>query len=312
MRLKRSLGFALAGGLSGGLVGGGSGGLVGLLVGGGPGGPAGRLASAGLGALLGAWGGLGIGLLDALVAILIDKTVPVLRASLAVRRAGIKRVVVIGLVGGLLAGLYSGLVSGLVMSRQDLYARAMSGAPEVVRLLLAMPYLRNIALGLLPVGLLFRVLRDGLITGEMVTRTKANQGMRRSAQNALLGALAGGLAGGLIGGAIGWFLEWMAVREQAGASSVDLYMGLLLGSVLALAGVLIAGPHSGSLAYFQHLALRFVLWRNDLAPWRYVAFLDYATERIFLRKVGGGYIYIHRLLRDYFAELWEKEVGGAE
>ncbi|HYU75307.1 MAG TPA: hypothetical protein VEL31_21780 [Ktedonobacteraceae bacterium] len=28
-----------------------------------------------------------------------------------------------------------------------------------------------------------------------------------------------------------------------------------------------------------------------------------ATERILLRKVGGGYIFIHRLLLDYFASL---------
>jgi hypothetical protein len=26
---------------------------------------------------------------------------------------------------------------------------------------------------------------------------------------------------------------------------------------------------------------------------------------------GGGYIFIHRLLQDYFAELWEREYGGA-
>jgi hypothetical protein len=38
----------------------------------------------------------------------------------------------------------------------------------------------------------------------------------------------------------------------------------------------------------------------------------YATERIFLRKVGGGYIFIHRPLQDYFAELWEREYGGAD
>jgi hypothetical protein len=30
-------------------------------------------------------------------------------------------------------------------------------------------------------------------------------------------------------------------------------------------------------------------------------FLDYAAERVFLRKVGGGYIFVHRLLLDYFA-----------
>jgi hypothetical protein len=43
-----------------------------------------------------------------------------------------------------------------------------------------------------------------------------------------------------------------------------------------------------------------------------VRHLGHATERIFLRKVGGGYILIHRLLQDYFAELWEREVGRAE
>jgi hypothetical protein len=34
-----------------------------------------------------------------------------------------------------------------------------------------------------------------------------------------------------------------------------------------------------------------------------VSFLDYAAERMFLRKVGGGYIFVHRLLQDYFAAL---------
>jgi hypothetical protein len=32
-------------------------------------------------------------------------------------------------------------------------------------------------------------------------------------------------------------------------------------------------------------------------------FLDYAAERILLRKVGGGYIFVHRLLLEYFALL---------
>jgi hypothetical protein len=34
-----------------------------------------------------------------------------------------------------------------------------------------------------------------------------------------------------------------------------------------------------------------------------VGFLDYAAKRIFLHKVGGGYIFVHRLLQDYFAGL---------
>jgi hypothetical protein len=38
-------------------------------------------------------------------------------------------------------------------------------------------------------------------------------------------------------------------------------------------------------------------------PWNYPRFLDYAAERILLRKVGGGYIFVHRLLLEYFAAL---------
>ncbi len=42
-------------------------------------------------------------------------------------------------------------------------------------------------------------------------------------------------------------------------------------------------------------------------PWNYARFLDYAAERILLRKVGGGYIFIHRLLMEYFASLEPKK-----
>lgn len=59
----------------------------------------------------------------------------------------------------------------------------------------------------------------------------------------------------------------------------------------------------GGLASFRHYVVRFLLWRTGAVPWRYVPFLDYATERILLRKVGGGYIFMHRLLLDYFASL---------
>jgi len=40
-------------------------------------------------------------------------------------------------------------------------------------------------------------------------------------------------------------------------------------------------------------------------PWNYPRFLDYAAKRILLRKVGGGYMFVHRLLLEYFASLEE-------
>lgn len=51
----------------------------------------------------------------------------------------------------------------------------------------------------------------------------------------------------------------------------------------------------------RHLVLRKLLWRRGSIPRNYAHFLDYAVERIFLRKIGSGYIFVHRLLLEYFA-----------
>jgi hypothetical protein len=59
----------------------------------------------------------------------------------------------------------------------------------------------------------------------------------------------------------------------------------------------------GGRACLQHLVLRLILWRNSSIPQNYVRFLDYCAKRIFLRKVGGGYIFVHRMLMEYFASL---------
>jgi hypothetical protein len=63
------------------------------------------------------------------------------------------------------------------------------------------------------------------------------------------------------------------------------------------------GLTQAGVACLQHINLRIVAYITRCSPWNYAAFLDYATERIFLQKVGGGYIFIHRLLRDHFANL---------
>jgi len=59
----------------------------------------------------------------------------------------------------------------------------------------------------------------------------------------------------------------------------------------------------GGLAWCQHWALRFMLWRRGSLPWRLVPWLNEMVARRLLRRVGGGYIFIHRSLLEYFAEL---------
>ncbi len=79
-----------------------------------------------------------------------------------------------------------------------------------------------------------------------------------------------------------------------------LYIALTALSSAVLFGLII-GLAKGGFACIQHVILRLLLLRAGALPWNYPRFLDYAAERILLRKVGGGYIFIHRLLLDYFA-----------
>lgn len=46
---------------------------------------------------------------------------------------------------------------------------------------------------------------------------------------------------------------------------------------------------------------------NNNIPWKLVTFLDYCVDLIFLRRVGGGYIFVHRLLMEHFAAMYTEE-----
>ncbi len=75
-----------------------------------------------------------------------------------------------------------------------------------------------------------------------------------------------------------------------------LYVGLYFAPTIGLLG--------GGIAVIQHFSLRLYLWYNKLIPWNYAKFLDDATHRLFLQRVGGGYRFIHHLLRRHFAETY--------
>ncbi len=56
-------------------------------------------------------------------------------------------------------------------------------------------------------------------------------------------------------------------------------------------------------ACIKHVVLRIIFYFNGYIPWNYAFFLNYASDRIFLRKVGGSYIFIHRTLQEHFARM---------
>jgi hypothetical protein len=40
-----------------------------------------------------------------------------------------------------------------------------------------------------------------------------------------------------------------------------------------------------------------------VAPWRYARFLNYATERSLLQRIGGRDRFVHPLLQDHFSSM---------
>jgi hypothetical protein len=81
---------------------------------------------------------------------------------------------------------------------------------------------------------------------------------------------------------------------------------LVLGWFWIIAALIIALAYGG-VDIINHYLLRIIVHRNGYAPMKLGRFLDYCTRLIFLRKVGGGYIFIHRLLLEHFAARWEAE-----
>jgi H+/Cl- antiporter ClcA len=106
-----------------------------------------------------------------------------------------------------------------------------------------------------------------------------------------------------------FFVSWLIFALIFGltpASSVFFlpHHGLMTG----LSFSLIAGLSRGGSAVTKHYALRLALVLNGYTPLRLIKFLDHCARLIFLKKVGGGYIFIHRMLLDYFAEMTPQEL----
>lgn len=126
----------------------------------------------------------------------------------------------------------------------------------------------------------------GLDKGKEIEKTNIpNQGIWRSLQNTLL---------------FFTILTPIGVLLSFGRYSDNIYeiigISLTVGILAALGG----GQRSG-IVLIQHFVLRLFLWMNRDIPWNYARFLDYASERILLQKVGGGYIFVHRLLLEHLA-----------
>jgi DNA polymerase III delta prime subunit len=180
-----------------------------------------------------------------------------------------------GLVGGLLFGLFASLFTGL-----------------------------------------FAALQASIRSNELPQRARPNQGIYYARKNAvgtfliiamvciLMGLVLGITVGALIAMLIGGFTRWLLN---------GLVGGLLLGIPLGLFSGLLGGTLKyGGESIVQHYTLRYLLSRAKILPFPFrdshlVAYLDAMKERIFLRRVGGGWIFIHRSFMEHFAQLADED-----
>jgi eukaryotic-like serine/threonine-protein kinase len=186
---------------------------------------------------------------------------------------------IIGLVLGMLSGLSHGQVYGPIVGAAYGFNNGL---------------LVFLVLGLffgLSSGLSNKILEESSIV-------KPNQGIWRSAVSGLFTGLLVGLLAGLFYILIGFLI----LGPELGLYFMLNY-GLGYGGGYALVFILVFGLWNGGKAFIQHFILRWFLWHAKSIPWNYPRSLDYAADCILLRKVGGGYIFIHRLLLEYFASL---------
>jgi hypothetical protein len=128
----------------------------------------------------------------------------------------------------------------------------------------------------------------GLTGREAELRTAPNEGIRRSALNALWGVPAG-------------LAVWLGLALLAAAWRGSMHDGLSWALPAGLIVTMAWALRSGLFACLQHGLLRLLLESSGVIPHNYVRFLDASTARLLLRRVGGGYIFVHRLLLDYLA-----------
>lgn len=147
--------------------------------------------------------------------------------------------------------------------------------------------------------------RSQILTGGLRhQRVSPNQGVQSSGSHALLVGLGyslpPGMATGLLFGT--GHAQRLAHTIQGGPVINVPAFGATLGLIAFLAvGVPMALIYGGD-AWLQHYRVRAALVIAGAAPWDYEAFLEAMTQRLLLRRVGSGYIFMHQMLRDYLAE----------
>jgi len=190
--------------------------------------------------------------------------------------------VIYGLAFGLCLGLGAawsyGLIMGLAIGGIFGFAFGLSAGLTVVG---GIDWIVSVIVNAIAMALDKLMGRESIKNNpDIVTTSIPNQKVKETIRSAFFWGLLSALVGGILSQIL-----------QPQFSLIGVLFGFVYGATT-----------QGRFA-IQHLSLRIILFLSHKIPWNYADFLNYATERIFLQKVGGGYIFIHRLLQEHFAQM---------
>jgi len=224
-----------------------------------------------LGLIVGLIGGLGIGSLKKI------PLVEILRWHWNPSWKKMSRGLVLGLILGLIVGLIS-------WGAVELYNHA-----SLIGVQRSKPNPGPIAglFGGLVFGLIFGLIDCGLTDTAQADKASPNLGIKLSLKNSLAAFL------------VTWLIVGLIFTLIFGSISGSVFAWLIYSVIVGLIG----GLNRGGSAVIKHYALRLILWRKGYTPFKFVKFLDECARLVLLQKAGGGYIFIHRMLLDYFADI---------
>ena len=146
----------------------------------------------------------------------------------------------------------------------------------------------------------------GLRQGVRELKTRPNQGIALAIRSTCYGAPVIVLIGSVL--AVGGRLS-VQFRMLGEGFLPDLAQAIREKTILTevinvLCVTLFFMPFFGAFDVMNHYLLRFMLFILGRTPLNYARFLDHAANDLnFLQRVGGGYIFIHRILLEHFAAM---------
>ena len=161
----------------------------------------------------------------------------------------------------------------------------------IVGVLIGFPFLTIFYVAAVP------ALFSGILPSAVESTAVPNQGIIMTLRHALLSSFLVLVIGLAMISSPSAFLS----REPLAFLSRDMVISKMFLSYLLIAVGIVGLWYGGSVV--RHFWLRTILWYQGHIPRQFSHFLDYTASLIFLQKVGGGYVFIHRLVMEHFASL---------